>query len=75
MVCQRDATRVCADNPLLSSMHGQGIVDDLEGEASGGMGRYLPAWQLGTQDLRSPDLHKALGAEFVPRHPPVRLPC
>ena len=43
---------------------GRGIMDDLGGEESG-MGRYLPAWKLGTEELRTPDLYKALGAEFL----------
>ena len=43
---------------------GRGIMDDLGGDESG-IGRYLPAWKLGTEELQTPDLYKALGAEFL----------
>ena len=37
-------------------------LDDEDGEM---LGRYLPDWKLGTEELRTPDLYKALGAEFL----------
>jgi MIP family channel proteins len=37
-------------------------LDDEDGEM---LGRYLPDWKLGLEELRTPDLYKALGAEFL----------